>query len=140
MGQWINDYALDLGLSMIMHYWDGVYICACDEQPSTANEALATYLLAKSEIDLSSVTPEDGDVSGRKIVIPEKADVSIINSGTATHVALVAYQLTAVFPPPPVISYELAYVTTCEELVLVEGGMVTFPAWKIEIADPTLPE
>ena len=140
MGQWISDDILDFGLAFIAdagNNWDTHYISACSQQPSSANEALATYLLAKSEIDLSSVTPEDGDVSGRKIAMPAKADVLVTNSGAATHIALVGYMLVAGLPPTNF--YLLLYVTTCEELALVEGGLVSFPSWKIEIADPTLP-
>ena len=49
-------------------------------------------------------------------------------SGTATHIALVRVGDTT-----------LLYVTTCTSQALVANGSntVNFPAWDVEIADPT---
>jgi hypothetical protein len=54
--------------------------------------------------------------------------VLIDTSGTATHVALLF-----------VGSVTLLYVTTCTSQALTANGSntVNFPAWDIEIADPT---
>jgi hypothetical protein len=79
------------------------------------------------------VVKEDGDVSGRKMTIPAVADAPITNGGLATHIALTAYYNGTY------TDQKLVYVTTCENLTLVAGGTITFPAWDIEVADPTLP-
>jgi|GEM_PF-236323 len=134
MALWINDEILDFVLELIragLPY--DTRISACSQQPMTLGEARTTYMLAEASIDLSEVVKEDGDVSGRKMTIPEVADAPIINSGLATHIALTAYY------DGTYTDQKLVYITTCEELALVAGGTITFPAWDIEVADPTLP-
>ncbi len=134
MAQWINDEILDFFLEIIragLPY--DTRLTACSAQPLTFDEARTTYMLAEAAVDLSSVTQEDGDVSGRKMTIPEVVDAPITNSGLATHVALTAYYNGTY------TDQKLVYVTTCEELALVAGGTIAFPAWDIEVADPTLP-
>ena len=98
----------------------------------TFDEARTTYMLAEATIDLSAVIKEDGEVSGRKMTIPQVTDAPITNSGLATHIALTAYY------DGTYTDQKLVYVTTCEELTLVAGGTITFPPWDIEVADPTL--
>jgi hypothetical protein len=134
MAQWISDDILDFFLELIragLPY--DTRLTACSAQPLTFDEARTTYMLAEKVVDLSSVTQEDGDTSGRKMTIPEVADAPITNSGLATHVALTAYYNGTY------TDQKLVYVTTCEELTLVAGGTITFPAWDIEVADPSLP-
>lgn len=134
MALWINDEILDFVLELIragLPY--DTRISACSQQPLTFDEARTTYMLAEATIDLSSVTKADGDVSGRKMTIPSVADAPITNSGLATHIALTAYYNGTY------TDSKLVYVTTCDDLTLVAGGTITFPAWDIEIADPTLP-
>ena len=134
MALWINDEILDFVLELIragLPY--DTRISACSQQPMTFGEARTTYMLAEAAIDLSAVVKEDGDVSGRKMTIPQVADAPITNSGLATHIALTAYY------DGTYTDQKLIYVTTCEELTLVAGGTITFPAWEIEVADPTLP-
>ena len=134
MAQWISDDILDFFLEIIrtgLPY--DTRLTACSAQPLTFDEARTTYMLAEKVVDLSSVTQADGDVSGRKMTIPEVADAPITNSGLATHVALTAYYNGTY------TDQKLVYVTTCEELTLVAGGTITFPAWDIEVADPSLP-
>jgi len=134
MAQWITDEILDFFLEIIragLPY--DTRLSACSAQPLTFDEARTTYMLAETVVDLSSVTQEDGDTWGRKMTIPEVADAPITNSGLATHVALTAYYNGTY------TDQKLVYVTTCEELTLVAGGTITFPAWDIEVADPSLP-
>ena len=73
-------------------------------------------------------TTANGDTSGRKVTMGAKSSVLIDTSGTANHVALVR-----------VADSTLIYVTTCTSQALTANGSntVNFPAWKIEIADPT---
>jgi hypothetical protein len=134
MALWINDEILDFILELIragLPY--DTRISACSQQPTTFTEARETYMLAEKVIDLSSVTKADGDVSGRKMAIPEVVDAPITSSGVATHVALTAYYNGTY------TDAKLVYVTTCDDLTLVAGGTITFPTWDIEVADPTLP-
>lgn len=101
---------------------------ACSAQPTTYAEANATYALADIVIDGADFTKANGDTSGRKVTIGAQSSVLIDTSGTATHVALVR---TA--------DSTLIYVTTCTSQALTANGSntVNFPAWDIEIADPT---
>ena len=100
---------------------------ACSAEPSTRAEAVTTYALA----DIT-ITAGDGngdwviadDTSGRKLTLAEQADVDIDATDDATHVAICD-------------GSNLLYVTTCTSQGLVSGGTVTFPAWKINLPDPT---
>jgi len=99
---------------------------ACSAQPTTRTEAVTTYMLATHVM-----TPGNGngdftiadDTSGRKLTMTAQADVTITNSGSATHIALTD-------------ATNILFVTTCTEQALVAEGTVTFPAWKINIPDP----
>ena len=101
---------------------------ACSAQPTTYTEANATYALADIVIGSGDFTKANGDTSGRKVTIGAQSGVLIDTSGTATHVALIR---TA--------DSTLIYVTTCTSQALTANGSntVNFPAWDIEIADPT---
>jgi len=100
---------------------------ACSAQPTTRTEAVATYALADVAMTVNTdYTKANGDVSGRKVTVAAKSTVLIDTSGTATHVALVD-------------GTRLLYVTTCTSQALTANASntVNFPAWEIEIADPT---
>jgi len=100
---------------------------ACSAQPTSRTEAVTTYALADVAMTVNTdYTKANGDVSGRKVTVAAKSTVLIDTSGTATHVALVD-------------GTRLLYVTTCTSLALTANGSntVNFPAWDIEIADPT---
>jgi hypothetical protein len=99
---------------------------ACSAQPTTYTEAVTTYALADVVMSGGDFTKANGDVSGRKVTVASKSGVTVDTSGTATHVALV---ITA--------SSTLLYVTTCTSQALTSGNTVTFPAWDVEVADPT---
>jgi hypothetical protein len=101
---------------------------ACSAQPTTYTEANATYALADVTMAGGDFTKANGDTSGRKVTMGAKSSVLIDASGTATHVALVR-----------VSDSTLIYVTTCTSQALTANGSntVNFPAWDIEIADPT---
>jgi hypothetical protein len=98
---------------------------ACSGEP--ANYAgLAAVALADVAMAGGDFTKANGDVSGRKVTMAAKNTVSVDSSGTATHIALA-----------DTVSSTLRYVTTCTSQALTAGNTVNFPAWKIEIADPT---
>lgn len=69
-------------------------------------------------------TIDDGDVSGRKLVIAAQEDFDVDATGTATHVCLHD-------------GATLLFVTTCTSQSLTQGNKVSTPEWKIEFTDPT---
>lgn len=94
----------------------------CSAQP--ANFAgIAAVDLAVAVLDGGDLVKANGDVSGRKVTIPQIADIDILTSGEATHIVLASADT-------------LLYVTTCTAQELTDTGTVTAPAWDIEIADP----
>lgn len=97
----------------------------CSAEPTTRTEAVTTFKLADVAMTPNTdYTKADGDTSGRKCTVAAKSAVPVDSSGTATHVALVD-------------ATRLLYVTTCTSQALTSGNTVNFPAWKVEIADPT---
>jgi len=101
---------------------------ACSAQPTTYTEANATYALADVTVAGGDFTKANGDTSGRKVTVAAKSGVLIDTSGTGNHVALVR-----------VSDSTLIYVTTCTSQAVTANGSntVNFPAWDVEIADPT---
>ncbi len=101
---------------------------ACSAQPTTFTEANATFALADATMAGGDFTKANGDTSGRKVTMGAKSGALIDASGTATHIALVR-----------VADSTLIYVTTCTSQALTANGSntVNFPAWKVELADPT---
>lgn len=100
---------------------------ACSAQPTTYTEAVTTYALADATMTADTdYTKANGDTSGRKVTVAAKSSITVDTTGTATHVALVSTGDTT-----------LRYVTTCTSQALTSGNTVSFPAWDIEIADPT---
>lgn len=101
-----------------------VTMSVCSAQPTTQAEAATTFKLADVTMTGTDFTIADGDTSGRKITTAQKAGVSVDTTGTGTHIALFDAAI-------------LRYVTTCTSQVLTALNTVTFPAWDIEVADPT---
>lgn len=96
----------------------------------TADDTYAT-VVGNSLADVAMTVDTDytkaaGDTSGRKVTVAAKSGVTVDVTGTATHVALVRVTGTTV-----------RYVTTCTSQALTSGNTVNFPAWKIEVNDPT---
>ena len=92
----------------------------------TAADSGTNHMLAISNItDISATTPEDGDVSGRKITIPEFANITISVTGDATHLALVDS-----------VGEKVLYVSTCTLQALTAANLITIPAWDVELRDP----
>jgi len=126
MAKTVHDDVLDGALNIIKT------LCtrqvACSAEPTTYAEANATYALADVTMASGDFTNANGDTNGRKTTVAAKSGVLIDTSGTATHVALL-----------DVANSKLQYVTTCTSQALTANGSntVNFPAWDIEIADPT---
>jgi hypothetical protein len=97
----------------------------CNAQPTTRTEAVTTFKLADVAMTPNTdYTKADGDTNGRKVTVAAKSAVPVDTTGTATHVALVD-------------ATRLLYVTTCTSQALTSGNTVNFPAWDVELADPT---
>ena len=100
-------------------------ICICDTLPTTHAEAATTYMLAAT-----AMTPGDGnsfaitnDTSGRKVTTDAFTDIVIANSGTAIYIALLD-------------ATNVQFVTECTSQVLTAAGLVTIPAFNINVQDP----
>ena len=122
MAKAVHDNVLDGAFAVLD---DGNIMTACSAQPTTRAEAITTFALADVALTPGTdFTKANGDTSGRKCTIAAKAGVTVDTSGTATHVAICD-------------GTNLLYVTTCTSQALTAGNTVSFPAWKVEIADPT---
>lgn len=102
-----------------------VNLCICSDQPTTIEEAESTYALAIAEFNFDDLEiPSDGTLE-----IPLAQSIEVMNTGDATHVAIVVH------------GYEdddyLSAVTTCDTEALIEGGLVSAPSWEIIVHQPT---
>jgi hypothetical protein len=115
------DAALDyVDLADVMH------VCSTLDSSPTYAEITAASLADVAVTPNTDFTKADGDTSGRKLTVAAKSGVTVDNSGTANHIALVTVSGSVV-----------RYVTTCTSQVLTAGNSVNVPSWDIEIADPT---
>lgn len=122
MGKSVDNDVLDGALNIIKNNCNLMTVCSA--QPTTRTEAVSTYELADVVVDSADFTVGDGDSSGRKVTVAAQTGATVDVTGTATHVALVD-------------GTRLLYVTTCTSQALTSGNTVDFPAWKIEISDPS---
>lgn len=124
MAKSVHDDVLDGALNILKN--NVTRMVACSAQPTTYTEGNSTFALADVTLASGDFTNANGDTSGRKTTVGAKSGVTVDTSGTATHVALL-----------DVTNTKLLYVTTCTSQALTGGNTVNFPAWDIEIADPT---
>lgn len=82
---YLNDEALDQGLDWVDT--NGTRIDICSQEPTTYAEATSTYTLG-NKTGLNTGATQNGDSSGRKVVVPAITDGSVTGTGTATHWAL----------------------------------------------------
>lgn len=122
MAKSVHNDVLDGALNIIKNNVTTMVLCS--QEPTTRTEAIATYALADVAIDTNDVAIADGDTNGRKATVAAQNGVTVDASGTGTHVALVD-------------GTRLLYVTTCTSQAVTAGNTVNFPAWDIEIADPS---
>lgn len=124
MAKAVPDIVLDAALDVIA---TATRMIACSSQPTTFTEANATFAIADITVAPGDFAKANGDVSGRKLTVAAKAGALIDTSGTANHTALVR-----------VADSTLLYVTTNtpQALVANASNTVSFPSWKIELADP----
>lgn len=127
MAKKVADSVLDAALNEIKNKC--TLMTACTGEPATyaaANVGGGNFLA-----DVAMAGPDfaiaNGDVSGRKVTVASKAGITVDNTGTADHVALL-----------DTVNNVLLYVTTSTALGLTSGSTLTLGAWDIEIADPSL--
>lgn len=122
MAKSVDDTVLDGALNVIKT--NVISMSACNAEPTTRTEAATTFKLAVATMVNGDFTIANGDTNGRKVTTAAKSTINVDTTGTATHVALFDASV-------------LRYVTTCTSQALTSGNDVNFPAWDIEIADPT---
>jgi hypothetical protein len=123
MGKNVHDDVLDAALNIIKN--NATAICACSQEPTTRTEAYTTYCLARDETVVSGeFTLSDGATSGRRLISPAKAAVTVIASGTMNHVAIVD-------------GTRLLCTTTADSLALTVGSSTwDCPAIQWAMPDP----
>lgn len=122
MGKSFHNDCYDAALNEVKD--NATYLCFCSQEPTTRTEAYTTYMLATQAVTSTDFTVGDGDTSGRKIRVDAKSGISIINSGTNTHIAIID-------------GTRLLAVTTTVSQPLVAAGTFDSPAFDFELADPT---
>jgi hypothetical protein len=122
MAKSVHDDVLDGAFDVLDQ---GDIMTVCTTEPTTRTQAVTTYALADVAMTPNTdYTKANGDTSGRKCTVAAKSGVTVDTSGTALFIAICD-------------ATRLLYVTTCTSQVLTAGNTVNFPAWKVEIADPT---
>ena len=122
MAKSVHDDVLDGAFDVLDQ---AVLMIVCSAEPLTRAEAVTTYALADATMVADTdYTKANGDVSGRKVTVAAKSSILVDSTGTGTHIALVD-------------GTRLLYVTTCTSQALTSGNTVNFPAWDVEIGDPT---
>ena len=130
MAKSIDDTVLDAALNILKTNADRIVICAT--QPTTYSQASTLVSGGGKRLAVKSITsgtwtgPADGDASGRKVTKNQETAVSIEESGTADHIAIIDDGASA-----------LLWVTTCTSQAVTAGNTATINAYKDEIADPT---
>lgn len=130
--KWANDLIMDAALSYIKTNGVKMYVCttaiSSASVPTYAKiSSTAALTGAISMASLASVALANGDTSGRKLTVPQKASVAVTASGTAARICLVN----------SAGSGSVVYVTTCTSQSLTSGNTVTVPSWDIEVRDPS---
>jgi len=102
----------------------------CSAEPTTYTEASATYMLGEVAItpasDLSIGAGGGGGNVPRRLTVAAKNGVTITNSGTATHLALV-----------DTVNSKLIEVTTCTSQAVVAAQTWNIPSWTIDLGAAT---
>lgn len=119
----LSDNVLDDGLQYITDNGGALHICS--QEPTSYTEATVTYSLG-SKTSPTIGSPENGDSSGRKVVVSAITDGSVSATGTATHYAIVKTTATT----------ELLATQTVTSQAVTSGNTFTTNALDITIPDP----
>lgn len=126
MAKVVHDDVLDGAWDIIRNNCTRMTACAGQPASFAAANIGGANFLADVTMAATDFTKANGDTSGRKVTAAQKTGVTVDNSGTADHVALLDVTLS-----------KLLYVTTATSQALTAGNTMTFNAWDAEIADPT---
>lgn len=128
MGQVVPDAVLDAAFDEIADNGDELNVCSAE--PANYTEAHATYMLAQHAMTEGKgngdYTVGDGTPSGRRLTTTQQADITITNTGTATHIVLV-----------DTVALTIKQITTCTSQALTSGNTVTVPSYYHQITDPS---
>lgn len=124
MGKSVHNDVLDAAWDYLAANCDKMVLCS--QEPTTFEEANATYALADVAMDSGDFANADGDTSGRKVTVAAQNAVDVDASGTSNHVALL-----------DTVNSKLLYVCTHTGQALTSGNTVNIGAWEAEILDPT---
>lgn len=120
----LDDAALDNGLAYLTT--NGSRIDICSQEPANYTEATSTYTLG-NKTGLAVGAAQNGDVSGRKVVVPAITDGAVTASGMASHWALSKTTVTTAL---------LSASTLAATQVVTNGNTFTLAATDITIPDP----
>ena len=125
MAKKVDDSVLDAALNEIKTKCN--LMTVCDAEPATyaAANVGGVNFLADVAMASGDFTLANGDTSGRKVGVAQKTGITVDNTGTGTHIALLDTGNSV-----------LLYVTTCTSQALTSGSSLTIGVWDIEIADP----
>lgn len=134
MGKLAPDAMIDASLAYVAA---SDKITICEDTPTTyalatdhadaGGKVLAEHAMTVGDGNGDYTIADDATGNlGRKLTITAQSGISILHSGTATHIALTLAAGTT-----------LRFVTTCTSQALTAGGTVDIPSWKIQIGDPT---
>jgi len=121
----VDNSVLDAALNDIRNNCN--LMTACAGQPlsfAEANTAGAKYL-AGVAMAPTDFTVGNGVTSGRKAAVASKSGITVTNTGTGDHIALL-----------DTVNNVLLYVTTATAMALTASSSLTIGGWNIEIADP----
>ena len=125
MAKSVHNDVLDAALDKVA---TATSMTLCSAEPTTRTEAVTTYALAAVTMTAGDgngdYTIANGDVSGRKLTMTAQVGDTVDASGDGTHIALCD-------------GSALLFVTTCSTIAVVATGLVDYPAWDYEIADPS---
>ena len=131
MAKYTNDGAYDAALAYIETNSERlVALAAYTLGDSYATVTGGSNILATVAVDGSDFTgPADG-TSGRKLTVAAQPTITITNSGTATHVALLKDSATAAVVHVREVEPDLALVDN-------DANTVSFPEFTIQFNDAT---
>ena len=123
MGKFAPDTTLDVLPTKIA---TATRMSVCSAQPANFAGIAAVQLadVVMTPGDGNDYVIADGDVSGRKVTTVQKASVTVDVTGTGNHIVLDD-------------GVDLIWVTTMVGEALTALQVITIPAWKVEVRDPT---
>lgn len=121
----LSDNVMDEGLDYLSSHGSRVDICS--QEPANFTEATSTHTLG-NKTGLTTGAAENGDVSGRKVVVPAITDGSVTGTGTATHWALSKTTATTEL---------LASQSLASSQGVTSGNVFSLTAADIGILDPS---